>query len=138
MTIRVIIADDHPLSRDGLRQYLQMEGDMEVVGEAANGRELLALLERTHPQPDVAVVDARMPEMDGLEATRMIRERFPGVGVLMLSAFDDQWLVMEALRAGARGYALKDKDPAHLVRAIRAAAGGEMVIDHPAFGLPAG
>ncbi|MGZ6546071.1 MAG: response regulator, partial [Actinomycetota bacterium] len=100
--IKVAIADDHSLVRQGLRRYLEMADGIEVVGEASDGRELLTLIEET--DPDIALVDIRMPEMDGLEAAREIRDRFPKVGVIMLTAYDDRQFVVEAVRSGARGY----------------------------------
>lgn len=127
MVIRVAIADDHSLVRQGLRRYLETAEGIEVVGEAADGVELLALLEET--SPEIALVDIRMPEMDGLEAARQIRERFPDVGVIMLSAYDDRQFVVEAVRSGARGYVLKARDAEHLIQTVRLVATGNMVID---------
>lgn len=127
MAIRVAIADDHSLVRQGLRRYLETADGIEVVGEAANGVELLELLEKE--SPEIALVDIRMPEMDGLEAARQIRERFPDVGVIMLSAYDDRQFVVEAVRSGARGYVLKARDAEHLIQTVRLVAGGNMVID---------
>ena len=127
MAIKVAIADDHSLVRQGLRRYLETAEGIEVVGEAANGVELLALLEET--SPEIALVDIRMPEMDGLEAARQIRERFPDVGVIMLSAYDDRQFVVEAVRSGARGYVLKARDAEHLIQTVRLVATGNMVID---------
>jgi DNA-binding NarL/FixJ family response regulator len=127
--IEVVIADDHPLSREGVRQFLEMEGDIEVVGEASDGLELLSLIEKQTPGPDVALVDARMPKMDGVEATKRIRARFPNVRVLMLSAFDDRELVFSAVEAGARGYILKDRAADHLIEAVRSVVSGQFVVD---------
>ena len=127
MAIRVAIADDHSLVRQGLRRYLETAEGIEVVGEASNGVELLALVEKE--SPEIALVDIRMPEMDGLEAARGIRERFPDVGVIMLSAYDDRQFVVEAVRSGARGYVLKARDAEHLIQTVRLVAGGNMVID---------
>jgi NarL family two-component system response regulator LiaR len=109
VTIRVAIADDHSLVRQGLRRYLDMAEGIEVVGEAANGQELVDLVGKE--EPDIALVDIRMPEMDGLEAARKIRETHPKTGVIMLTAYDDRQFVVEAVRSGARGYVLKVIDP---------------------------
>ena len=126
-TVRVAIADDHSLVRQGLRRYLETAEGIEVVGEAANGKELLAVIGET--TPDIALVDIRMPEMDGLEAARHIREDHPDVNVIMLSAYDDRQFVVEAVRAGARGYVLKARDAEHLIQTVRLVASGNMVID---------
>src|SRR4029077_15726176 len=101
MPIKVIIADDHSLARQGLRRYLEMAGDIDVVGEAANGFEVLKLMENGSGNPDIILLDIRMPEMDGLEAARKIRQLYPSVGVIMLTAYDDRQFVVEAVRAGA-------------------------------------
>jgi DNA-binding NarL/FixJ family response regulator len=126
-TIKVVIADDHSLVRQGLRRYLDMAEDIEVVGEASNGEEAVALVEKA--QPNICLLDIRMPGMDGLEAARKIRERFPDVGAIMLTAYDDRQFVVEAVRAGARGYVLKARDAEHLIQTVRLVAGGNMVID---------
>jgi DNA-binding NarL/FixJ family response regulator len=127
VTIKVAIADDHSLVRQGLRRYLDTADDIEVVGEAATGEEALALVEKA--SPDIVLLDIRMPEMDGLEAARRVRDRFPDVGVIMLTAYDDRQFVVEAVRAGARGYVLKARDAEHLIQTVRLVAGGNMVID---------
>jgi DNA-binding NarL/FixJ family response regulator len=127
MTITVALADDHPLARRGLRQYLDAEDDLTVVAEAASGDELLDLLERC--PIDVALVDAKMPTMSGVETVRRLVRSYPGVRVVMLSAFDDPDLVVAAVQAGARGYLLKSRDPCHIARAVRLAAEGDMVFD---------
>jgi len=127
VTIRVLIADDHSLVRQGLRRYLDMAEDIDVVGEASNGEEAIAMVEKE--QPDIVLLDIRMPGVDGLEAARMIRERFPNVGAIMLTAYDDRQFVVEAVRAGARGYVLKARDAEHLIQTVRLVAGGNMVID---------
>ncbi|MEX0992308.1 MAG: response regulator transcription factor [Actinomycetota bacterium] len=126
-TVRVAIADDHSLVRQGLRRYLETADGIEVVGEAANGRELLEVIDQTSPH--IALVDIRMPEMDGLEAAREIRTNHPEVNVIMLSAYDDRQFVVEAVRAGARGYVLKARDAEHLIQTVRLVASGNMVID---------
>ena len=127
MTIRVAIADDHSLVRQGLRRYLELADGIEVVGEAANGQELIELVGKESPK--IALVDIRMPEMDGLEAARVLRDKYPDVGVIMLTAYDDRQFVVEAVRSGARGYVLKARDAEHLIQTVRLVAGGNMVID---------
>src|SRR5437667_1703438 len=127
VAIRVLIADDHSLVRQGLRRYLDMAEDIDVVGEASNGEEAITMVEKE--QPDIVLLDIRMPGVDGLEAARMIRERFPNVGAIMLTAYDDRQFVVEAVRAGARGYVLKARDAEHLIQTVRLVAGGNMVID---------
>ena len=129
MAIRVVIADDHSLVRQGLRRYLEMAGDIQVIGEASNGREVLGMMENGVGQPDIVLLDIRMPEMDGLETARKIRQRHPEIGVIMLTAYDDRQFVVEAVRAGARGYVLKARDAEHLIQTVRLVAGGNMVID---------
>jgi DNA-binding NarL/FixJ family response regulator len=129
MAIKVLIADDHSLVRQGLRRYLESAGDIEVVGEASNGAEALALMSDGAGDADVVLLDIRMPEMDGLETARRIHEDHPRVGVVMLTAYDDRQFVVEAVRAGARGYVLKARDAEHLVQTVRLVAGGNMVID---------
>jgi DNA-binding NarL/FixJ family response regulator len=125
--IRVAIADDHSLVRQGLRRYLDTAGDIDVVGEASNGEEAVTLVESE--TPDIVLLDIRMPEMDGLAAARRIRQQHPDVGVIMLTAYDDRQFVVEAVRAGARGYVLKARDAEHLIQTVRLVAGGNMVID---------
>jgi DNA-binding NarL/FixJ family response regulator len=129
MAIKLLIADDHGLVRQSLRQYLEMEGDMEVIAEASGGAEVLDLLDVQHLHPDVVVLDTRMPETDGLETARQIRDRHSEVGVVMLSAYDDPQFVTEALRAGARAYVLKNKDVEYLIDTVRLVAEGRIVID---------
>src|SRR4051794_8639832 len=127
VTIKVAIADDHSLVRQGLRRYLDMAEGIDVVGEAANGKELLDLVQTE--TPDIALIDIRMPEMDGLEAARELRDNPPKVGVIMLPAYDDRQFVVEAVRSGARGYVLKARDAEHLIQTVRLVAGGDMDID---------
>jgi DNA-binding NarL/FixJ family response regulator len=129
MGIKVLIADDHTLVRQGIRQYLEMDGDIEIVGEAADGNAVLELLQDEGTRPDVALVDLRMPGMDGVEACRRIRDEFPDVEVVMLSAYDDRQFVVESVRAGARGYVLKTRDAEDLIQTVRLVAGGNLVID---------
>ncbi len=103
---RVLIADDHELVRDGFRRMLSYEEDLEVVGEARDGREAVELCRRLNP--DLVLMDVRMPKMDGLEATRAIKARQPAVGVLVVTTYDNPDYLLEAVKAGAAGYVLKD------------------------------
>ena len=131
MRLKVVIADDHGLVRQGLRRYLEMEEEIEVVGEASTGSEVLDLLDCADAEamPDVVVLDARMPNTDGIETARMIHSDHSEVGVVMLSAYDDPELVTRALRAGARGYVLKNKNVDYLIETIRLVSEGNIVID---------
>ena len=124
--IRVLIADDHPVVRDGLRGMLAGEPDLEVVGEAGDGIEVLANVDTL--RPDVILMDLRMPGMGGVDAIRALAERRSPARVLVLTTYDSDRDVVPALGAGATGYLLKDAPRAELVRAIRAAARGEVVL----------
>jgi DNA-binding NarL/FixJ family response regulator len=115
--IRLLLVDDQSLIRRGLRALLKTDPELEVVGEAENGLEAIALVEKL--QPDVAIMDVRMPVMDGVEGTREICQRFPRTKVLVLTTFDDQDYVTQALQAGASGYLLKDTPFEELTQAIR-------------------
>src|SRR5579862_2297375 len=121
--IRVLLADDHAMVRKGFRLILEAQTDMEIAGEAGNGREAVELAEKLHP--DVVVMDVAMPELNGIEATRRLATSSPHTRVLALSMHKDSVYVREILRAGARGYLLKDSVAADLVSAIRAVASGE-------------
>jgi DNA-binding NarL/FixJ family response regulator len=123
--VRVVLADDHPMFRYGLRAALAATALVEVVGDAENGEELVALVDRT--EPDVVLTDLAMPGLDGASATRLILQRHPQVAVLVLSMHEDDQAVFGALRAGARGYLLKDADRDDIVRAVLSVAGGEAV-----------
>src|SRR5215469_665361 len=126
--IRVILVDDQTLLRESFQRLLELEEGIEVVGAAWDGLEALALVERLasrHLEPQVALMDIRMPRMDGVEATRQFTTKFPRVGVLILTTFDEDAYVMEGLRAGAKGYVLKDVSAAQLVEAIHAVERGE-------------
>ena len=126
-SIRVILADDHAVVRQGIRNFLEQPGDIVVVAEAANGHEAVDLI-RIH-QPSVAVLDIQMPGRTGLEVTRDVRaERWP-IGVLILTAYDDDPFVMAALRAGANGYVLKTAEPEEIVGAVRAVHEGQSALD---------
>ena len=125
--IHVLLADDHAVVRKGIRQFLEEADDITVVAEASDGAEALRLVE-AH-QPDVAVVDIRMPEMTGVEATRQIKERFPQVRVLVLTAYDDDPYVFALLQAGADGYVLKTASGDELVRAVRTVPTAHLLIN---------
>lgn len=126
--ISVLLADDQALIRSGLRALLAAEEDMEVVGEAGDGAEALALAQRS--RPDVVVMDIRMPFMDGVEATRrLVRDpALEGTRVLVLTTYDDDELVFQALRAGASGFLLKDADPEDLADGVRVLASGDALL----------
>ncbi|SHN42533.1 response regulator [Cryptosporangium aurantiacum] len=124
--IRIVLADDQPLIRTGLRVLLSETPDLKLVGEAATGTEAVALAERL--LPDVVVMDLRMPEMDGIEATRAISAATPDVRVLVLTTFDDDEYVYGALRAGASGFLVKDMGLDEILAAIRVVAGGDALI----------
>ena len=126
--IRVILAEDHTLVREGTRRILEQHRDLQVVGEAADGNEAVALVERL--RPDVAVVDIAMPRLNGIEATRRIKAISPATSVLILSAYDDDQYVSALLEAGAAGYVLKDLPGHELVEAVRSVHAGEAVL-HP-------
>jgi len=123
MTIRILLADDQALFREGLHTLLSLQADLEVVGEAGNGAEALQLAAAA--QPDVILMDVQMPVLDGVAATRRLRAEQPACRVILLTTFDDDEYVFEGLRAGAVGYLLKDAPSARLVEAIQAAARGE-------------
>ena len=120
--IRVVLADDQPLVRAGLRMILETEADIEIVGEAATGAEVVGICEQR--QPDVVLMDVRMPEMDGIEATRLVTAAANPPRVLMLTTFDLDEIVYDALRAGASGFLLKDAPEERLTTAIRVVADG--------------
>ncbi|MHB8683239.1 MAG: response regulator transcription factor [Dehalococcoidia bacterium] len=128
--IRLIIAEDHAVVREGTRQLLEREEDLEVVGEAANGAEAVSLVATL--APDLVIMDISMPVMNGIEATQQIKAMRPSTAVLVLTAYDDDHYVSALLGAGAAGYLLKDVPAAELVHAIRAVYAGEAVL-HPAI-----
>lgn len=123
--LRMLIADDHPLVRSGLRALLAAAEDMEVVGEAATGEEAVTLAASL--QPDVIVMDLRMPGINGIEATRRLVQANPQIRILVVTLFEDDDSVFAALRAGARGYILKDANEVEVVRAIRAVSSGDAI-----------
>ena len=128
-TIRVVLADDHAVLREGMRRLLEQEPDFKVVGEAANGAEAVAVVEAT--QPDVVLMDVVMPGLSGIEATKQIKKSNPTTAVLILSAYDDDRYVLGLLEAGVAGYLLKCSRGEEVVQAIRAIRTGDAVL-HPA------
>ncbi len=120
---RILVADDHELVREGFQRALSREPGLEVVGEAANGREAVELCRRL--KPDLVLMDVRMPEMDGLEATRAIKAEQPGVSVLVVSTYENPDYLLEAIRSGAAGYVLKGARKGQLVDAVRRVLNGE-------------
>jgi two-component system, NarL family, response regulator LiaR len=127
--IRVLIADDHPVVRQGLRSFLRSQEDIDVAGEAADGEEAVAAAERL--RPDVVLLDLVMPRVDGLEALRRIRAVAPSARVVVLTSFADDQKLFPAIEAGAAGYLLKDVPPATLADAVRTVHRGEALL-HPA------
>jgi NarL family two-component system response regulator LiaR len=128
--IKVLIADDHAVVREGTRQILEQETDMTVVAEAGDGEETVRLAGAF--KPDVAIIDIAMPKLDGIQATRQIKALYPGIAVLILTAYDDDQFVFSFLDAGAAGYLLKSVRGRELIDAVRAVYAGESVL-HPAI-----
>src|SRR5919205_1828765 len=130
--IRVMLVDDHGVVRRGMRAYLEMLDDIQVVGEAANGRQAVDSLDKLHAEgeaADVVLMDLLMPQMDGITATAAIKERWPEVEVIALTSFIEEEKVHAALQAGATGYLLKDAEADEVAKAIRAAHRGEVHLD---------
>jgi DNA-binding NarL/FixJ family response regulator len=123
--IRILIADDHLFYREGVRTLLKGVPDVEIVGDATSGDEAVAQAARL--QPDIVLMDIKMPGLNGIEATRGIRQNHPQIGVLVITMFDDDETVFAAMRAGARGYLLKDADREELLRAVSAVRRGEAI-----------
>ena len=123
--IRILIADDHPLFRDGMHGLLDSVPDTQVIGEATTGDEVIA--QAAALQPDVVLMDIQMPDTNGIEATREIVHTSPHIGVLVVTMYEDDDFVFSAMRAGARGYVLKGANQAEMLRAIRAVANGEVI-----------
>ncbi|MEH7307016.1 response regulator transcription factor [Neobacillus drentensis] len=128
MSIRILIADDHHVVRRGLVFFLRTQKDLEVIGEAANGKE--AVEQAQLLKPDIILMDLIMPEMDGIQATKIIKEQQPEIKIMMLTSFSDQDHVIPALEAGASGFQLKDIQPDELVTSIKKIIGGENQL-HP-------
>ena len=127
MAIRVLLVDDQALFREGLETLLSVHKDIQVVGQACNGREAVEVAARL--RPDVVLMDVRMPVLDGVRATRLLKEAQPECRVIVLTTFDDDEYIFDALRTGAAGYLLKDVPSARLVEAIRATARGESILE---------
>jgi NarL family two-component system response regulator LiaR len=125
--IAVLIADDHPVVRQGLRTFLELQDDLEVVGEASDGAEAVELAARL--LPDVVLMDLVMPGLDGIDATRRIRDGSPATRVVVLTSFSDDDRIIPAIRAGAAGYLLKDAEPRELADGIRRVHRGEGLLD---------
>jgi NarL family two-component system response regulator LiaR len=125
--IRVLVVDDHAVVRQGLRTFLSLQNGIEVVGEAADGREAIAAARRL--RPDVVLMDLVMPRVDGLQAMRELRDHVPGARVIVLTSFLEDDRLLPAIRAGAAGYLLKNVEPSELARAVRTADAGEALID---------
>jgi NarL family two-component system response regulator YdfI len=132
MSIRIVVADDHLIIRQGLRLILETEPDFELVGEAADGAEALRVC--VDLQPAVVLMDLRMPGMDGLTAIERLRAEHPDIAVVILTTFNEDDLLLRGLRAGARGYLLKDTGREALFNAIRAAARGETLLSQDVIG----
>src|SRR5512147_3197005 len=125
--IRILIVDDQRLMREGLRTLLELESDLEIAAEAEDGQAALEQYESIHP--DVVLMDIRMPRLDGVEATRRLRQRWPEARVIILTTFDDDAYVFDGLRAGALGYLLKDVSGQELAEAVRKVAAGGALIE---------
>ncbi len=132
MAIRVILADDHPLTRAGLKAYLDSEKEIQLVGEAEDGEKAWDMIREL--DPDVVLLDIRMPKLDGVSVARMIREAGLSVGIVMLTSYDAQQYVMASLRSGARGFVLKTAPPDELTRAIKTVSNGGLFLDSEVAG----
>ncbi|CAH1220404.1 Transcriptional regulatory protein DegU [Paenibacillus auburnensis] len=126
--IEILIVDDQGIVRDGLKMILSLYEEIAIVGEAANGEELLTLLQSK--VPDVILMDIRMPVMNGIEATAIVKQLYPGVKVIILTTFDEDEYIFDGLRSGADGYILKDSDSKEIIKCIRAANEGNLLL-HP-------
>jgi NarL family two-component system response regulator LiaR len=126
---RIVLADDHPLLRQALKDILQKENSFEIVGEAADGEEAVRLAAEL--KPDVVIMDISMPNLDGLQATQQIKEKYPNVAVLVLTVHTDDECILEILKAGAAGYLIKSAFGDEVIHAVRAVATGDMVLSAP-------
>ncbi|MWC27781.1 response regulator [Paenibacillus sp. MMS18-CY102] len=128
MTIKLLLADDHAMVRKGLQMFLSMQSDLQVIGEASNGQETIE--RAAELAPDMILMDLNMPILDGIEVTKRLKQSHPHVKVIVLTSFSDEAHVLPAIRAGAKGYLLKDIEPDELVRAIRRVWQGQVEL-HP-------
>ncbi len=127
---RILIVDDHEMVRQGLRAILMAESDFEIVGDAANAKQALELIEQL--QPDIVLLDVRLPDSSGITVCKTVSEQFPQVAVIILTTFTDEQLIAQCVQAGARGYIVKDIESVDLKRSIRAVARGEAALDSKA------
>jgi RNA polymerase sigma factor (sigma-70 family) len=125
--IRILLADDHAVVRAGIRQFIERADDLQVVAEADDGQAASELVDRLHP--DVIVLDIQMPRMSGIEVTRRVHTQYPKIGILILTAYDDDPFVSAVLKAGANGYVLKTSPPDEIIRAIREVYAGRSALD---------
>ena len=121
--IKIVIADDHEIFRDGLKLMLQRQTDIIVAGEAADGKELIELVK--HTLPDVIITDVKMPQLDGVAATKYLTEHYPSIGIIALTMFDEEDLIVDMLEAGAKGYLLKNADKTEIIEAVHTFANNE-------------
>jgi DNA-binding NarL/FixJ family response regulator len=121
--IKVVIADDHEIFRDGLKLMLQKQTDIDVIAEACDGRELIAMVKQT--LPDVIITDVKMPHLDGVAATKHLTEHYPSIGIIALTMFDEEDLIVDMLEAGAKGYLLKNADKTEIIEAVHTVANNE-------------
>jgi DNA-binding NarL/FixJ family response regulator len=121
--IKVVIADDHEIFRDGLKLMLQKQPDITVIAEACDGRELIAMVKQT--LPDVIITDVKMPHLDGVAATKHLTEHYPSIGIIALTMFDEEDLIVDMLEAGAKGYLLKNADKNEIIEAVHTVANDE-------------
>jgi DNA-binding NarL/FixJ family response regulator len=121
--IKVVIADDHEIFRDGLKLMLQKQADIDVIAEACDGKELIEMVKQT--LPDVIITDVKMPHLDGVAATKHLREHYPSIGIIALTMFDEEDLIIDMLEAGAKGYLLKNADKTEIIEAVHTVANDE-------------
>ena len=126
--IKAVLADDHAMVRAGIRQFVEKTDEVQVIYEASNGQEVIDYLSTCHEKVDIVILDIKMPVLNGIEATKQIRQTYPDVGVLILSAYDDDPYISAVLATGAHGYMLKSATPPELIAAIRSIHGGRSAL----------